>query len=87
MSGSAQATVTTRADDLVQFVRMKGGGPRPDAMQSKTQKDGQARDPDTAPAGGEPRRRPQSPKEIDGPRGPEPTRYGDWERRGRCIDF
>lgn len=26
-------------------------------------------------------------KEKDGPRGPEPTRYGDWERRGRCIDF
>ncbi|XP_067876226.1 succinate dehydrogenase assembly factor 4, mitochondrial [Heterodontus francisci] len=26
-------------------------------------------------------------KERDGPRGPEPTRYGDWERRGRCIDF
>ena len=18
---------------------------------------------------------------------PDPTRYGDWERRGRCIDF
>ncbi|MFO1352120.1 MAG: DUF1674 domain-containing protein [Gammaproteobacteria bacterium] len=27
------------------------------------------------------------PKEINGPRGPEPTRYGDWERAGRCIDF
>jgi len=27
------------------------------------------------------------PAEIDGPGGPEPTRYGDWERRGRCIDF
>ncbi len=27
------------------------------------------------------------PKEIGGPRGPEPTRYGDWERNGRCIDF
>ncbi|XP_038656604.1 succinate dehydrogenase assembly factor 4, mitochondrial [Scyliorhinus canicula] len=26
-------------------------------------------------------------KERNGPRGPEPTRYGDWERRGRCIDF
>ncbi|MBI4693314.1 MAG: DUF1674 domain-containing protein [Gammaproteobacteria bacterium] len=26
-------------------------------------------------------------KEIGGPRGPEPTRYGDWERKGRCIDF
>lgn len=27
------------------------------------------------------------PKEIGGPRGLEPTRYGDWERKGRCIDF
>lgn len=27
------------------------------------------------------------PQEIGGPSGPEPTRYGDWERRGRCIDF
>ncbi len=29
----------------------------------------------------------RSPKELGGPKGPEPTRYGDWERRGRCIDF
>ena len=27
------------------------------------------------------------PKEIGGPKGPEPTRYGDWEKDGRCIDF
>jgi len=27
------------------------------------------------------------PKEIGGPDGPEPTRYGDWERNGRCSDF
>lgn len=26
-------------------------------------------------------------REIGGPPGPEPTRYGDWERKGRCIDF
>ena len=26
-------------------------------------------------------------REIGGPQGPEPTRYGDWERAGRCIDF
>ncbi len=26
-------------------------------------------------------------KEIGGPKGPEPTRYGDWEKAGRCIDF
>jgi hypothetical protein len=25
--------------------------------------------------------------EVGGPKGPEPTRYGDWERGGRCIDF
>jgi hypothetical protein len=25
--------------------------------------------------------------EIGGPRGPEPTRYGDWERKGRLSDF
>ena len=29
----------------------------------------------------------QRPKETGGPAGPEPTRYGDWERKGRCIDF
>ncbi len=26
-------------------------------------------------------------RERGGPKGPEPTRYGDWERNGRCIDF
>ena len=26
-------------------------------------------------------------EEIGGPKGPEPTRYGDWERKGRAIDF
>ena len=25
--------------------------------------------------------------EVGGPEGPDPTRYGDWERNGRCIDF
>ncbi|HSN51423.1 MAG TPA: DUF1674 domain-containing protein [Woeseiaceae bacterium] len=27
------------------------------------------------------------PKEIGGRKGPDPTRYGDWEKGGRCIDF
>ena len=26
-------------------------------------------------------------KEIGGPPGPEPTRYGDWEVKGRVSDF
>lgn len=42
--------------------------------------------PPAEPAG---KRRPgaaESP-EVGGPKGPEPTRYGDWEYNGRCTDF
>ncbi|MGB6309129.1 MAG: DUF1674 domain-containing protein [Steroidobacteraceae bacterium] len=28
-----------------------------------------------------------TPREVGGREGPEPTRFGDWELRGRCIDF
>lgn len=28
-----------------------------------------------------------TPSEKNGPKGPEPTRYGDWEKGGRCTDF
>jgi hypothetical protein len=34
--------------------------------------------------------KPQAPcpvPEIGGPKGLEPTRYGDWEKGGRCTDF
>lgn len=35
-----------------------------------------------------PARPPADPKiEEDGPKGPEPTRYNDWEQKGRCTDF
>jgi hypothetical protein len=27
------------------------------------------------------------PKEVGGRDGPDPTRFGDWEKAGRCIDF
>lgn len=30
---------------------------------------------------------PLPPREIGGREGPDPTRYGDWEKSGRCIDF
>jgi hypothetical protein len=26
-------------------------------------------------------------EEIGGRKGPDPTRYGDWEVNGRCVDF
>ena len=29
----------------------------------------------------------EMPSEVNGPKGPEPTRYGDWEQKGRCTDF
>jgi hypothetical protein len=29
----------------------------------------------------------EQPKEVGGREGLDPTRYGDWEKAGRCIDF
>jgi len=37
--------------------------------------------------GGSQRRSIRPPKEIGGRDGPDPTRYGDWEKNGRCVDF
>jgi hypothetical protein len=34
-----------------------------------------------------PKSKPDAPKEIGGPKGLEPTRYGDWEKDGKCVDF
>jgi hypothetical protein len=33
------------------------------------------------------RQAPLDPIEFGGPAGPEPTRFGDWEKNGRCVDF
>ena len=41
--------------------------------------------PPTPPADGKAPK--ETAKEIGGPKGPEPTRYGDWEVGGRCTDF
>lgn len=30
---------------------------------------------------------PEKPVEKGGRKGPEPTRYGDWELNGKCVDF
>jgi hypothetical protein len=42
------------------------------------------------PAAGAPQAEPrkvEAPREHGGRGGPNPTRYGDWEKNGRCIDF
>ncbi|HQT39792.1 MAG TPA: DUF1674 domain-containing protein [Acidocella sp.] len=41
----------------------------------------------TKPAETEARKPAVLPPEIGGQKGPEPTRYGDWEKNGRCTDF
>jgi len=44
----------------------------------------------TPPKASEPKKPDQKqtpPREIGGPKGPEPTRYNDWEKGGRCVDF
>jgi hypothetical protein len=33
------------------------------------------------------RAKPGAAIERGGPKGPEPTRYGDWEKNGKCVDF
>jgi hypothetical protein len=48
--------------------------------------------PDVRPPAAQPSPEPTSPvpqkrAEVGGPQGPEPTRFGDWERNGRCVDF
>ena len=30
---------------------------------------------------------PEMPRELGGRKGPEPVRYGDWEKKGIAIDF
>ncbi len=48
-----------------------------------------SQEPDTSPeaAPDKPGEEKQRPREIGGRDGPDPTRYGDWEKNGRCIDF
>jgi hypothetical protein len=54
--------------------------PKPDTPKANPGPNAPAKSaPKPAPAAGE--------REIGGPKGPEPTRYGDWEINGRCSDF
>ena len=64
-------------------IAAKPGAPKPVTLAPKAA-------PKTAPAAAKaPSAAAPAPKakEIGGPSGPEPTRYGDWERKGICVDF
>jgi hypothetical protein len=58
-------------------------------MPSESGKRPVANAPEDRPRAEEPHQPTDEPnrREIGGPKGPEPTRFGDWERAGRCIDF
>jgi len=49
--------------------------------------EGSAVGPAVPPAAGSAKGAAQPKGEHGGPKGPEPTRYGDWEKGGRCFDF
>jgi Protein of unknown function (DUF1674) len=52
-----------------------------------TQSDPRPEPPDNPPQDTPPVEPKAMPREIGGPAGPEPTRYGDWEKNGRVSDF
>jgi hypothetical protein len=59
-----------------------------DAGNTPESKDADAPSPVESEASPHPEATPAGvPEEIGGRPGPEPTRYGDWEKNGRCIDF
>ena len=60
---------------------MKADSPAPDPTRNAA---AQVAD---APAERAPKTPAKGPREIGGPSGLEPTRYGDWERNGRVSDF
>lgn len=57
-----------------------------DASDDRAEDHGQGR-PDAPSEDGTPFDDSQRPREYGGRRGPDPVRYGDWEKGGRCIDF
>ncbi len=58
-------------------------------MSTTDKTSGQPAKPDTGPKNepGPTHRVEQPAGEVGGPKGPEPTRYGDWEKGGRVSDF
>lgn len=68
------------------MTKTKTTGPTPDHTAKPGTPAAETSPPD-AKAGEAAKGPEQMPGEIGGPRGPEPTRFGDWEFKGRCSDF
>lgn len=58
-----------------------------DTDDAKALESGEKADPGLDRRGPDSGRPSDLPREIGGRKGPDPVRYGDWEKNGRCIDF
>jgi len=86
----------TKMDELLKWAR-KGGRRPPAAVEGSAAPQSEQIDPRTeaervaeeagAKWRAEAEAKGEIPKETGGPKGLEPTRYGDWEKAGRCFDF
>ncbi len=69
----------------------RGAGAKPMVLDMNERKDQEAGthgdEPENSKKSRESKKFEQAPGEVGGPEGPEPTRYGDWERNGRVSDF
>jgi len=67
--------MTSKNNNSVTAPAPLGLSPEAAALKPRTAEEASGKPPTTMPP------------EKGGPKGPEPTRYGDWERKGRCSDF
>ena len=70
--------MATKNDDQIEETSSEGDGPEPSA-DTKSNTTGEDRENLSKDQEGK--------TEIGGREGLDPTRYGDWEINGRCIDF
>ena len=83
---TAPAQAPTRDPDVAPAGPAAPDAPRADESRDAG-RDGASRDAGRGPGPGDDTDDVGRPVEIGGQKGPEPTRYGDWEGRGRCTDF
>eukprot|EP00038_Savillea_parva_P006158 m.162059 g.162059 ORF g.162059 m.162059 type:complete len:114 (-) comp12138_c0_seq1:210-551(-) len=84
LSVRAQDTGSSSKDaDEDELRDLRGGG---DGILDEPELPGEEGVKPAVPVGSKARVNPET-GEVNGPRGPEPTRYGDWENKGRCSDF
>ena len=85
-NSSASAPLTKMVEygmsDIWHNSAMSAENPESKAKSPDSKSNESGKDNTPSEAGGESRA-----KEVGGRDGPEPTRFGDWEKNGRCVDF